>query len=125
VGDAVRSFVLFGTAGGGFRKFAAEVIASLAQMATVQAVFEFAQGLAMLALTWFTGNPKYAQSAGGHFAAAAAFGLIAGVTAVAGRAIAGNSFQQQASTSTGKTSTSGKGAGGGGGAYSSQPDQTI
>ena len=63
VGNAVHSFVLFGTAGGSFRKFAAEVIASIAQMAVVQAVWELAQGFAMTALAWFTGNPKYAASA--------------------------------------------------------------
>jgi hypothetical protein len=92
VGDAVKSFVLFGSAGGSFRKFAAEVIASIAQMAVVQAIFEAAQGLAMLALAWFTSNPKYAKSAAGHFASAAAFGMIGGVAAIAGRAVAGNSF---------------------------------
>jgi len=108
VGAAVKSFVLFGTAGGSFRKFAAEVIASIAQMAVVQAVFELAQGFAMLALTWFTGNPKYAKSAGAHFAAAAAFGIIGGVAAGAGRAVAGDSFKQQ-------TSNGGAGAGAGGG----------
>lgn len=116
VGSAVRAFVLFGTVQGGFKKFAAEVIASVAQMAVVQAVFEFAQGLAMIALTWFTGNPKYAKSAGAHFAAAAAFGLIGGVTAGVGRAISGNSFQQEGAggerggssgnASSGSTSTS-------------------
>jgi hypothetical protein len=108
VGSAVQAFVLFGTVQGGFRKFAAEVIASVAQMAVVQSVFELAQGLAMLALTWFTGNPKYAQSAGAHFAAAAAFGIIGGVAALAGRAVAGNSFNQ-----SGAGGASGGGGGGG------------
>lgn len=115
VGEAVRAFVLFGSAQGGFRKFAAEVIASIAQMAVVQALWEAAQGLAMLALTWFTGNPKYAQSAGAHFAAAAAYGLIAGVAVPLGRAVAGNTFQQQG----------GGGGLGGGRDGSPQPLQTI
>lgn len=92
VGHAVQSWVLFGSASGSFRKFAAEVIASVAQMASVQAVFELAQGLAMTALAWFTGNPKFAKSAAGHYLAAAVFGGIAGVAAVAGRVVAGDSF---------------------------------
>lgn len=93
VGSAVKSFVLFGTAGGSFRKFAAEVIASIAQMSVVQAVFELAQGLAMSALFWFTGNPKYAKSATEHYVAAAVFGGIGAVASGAGRAVAGNQFQ--------------------------------
>lgn len=92
VGHAVQSWVLFGSASGSFRKFAAEVIASVAQMAAVQAVFELAQGLAMTALAWFTGNPKFAKSAAEHYLAAAVFGGIAGVAAVAGRVVAGDSF---------------------------------
>lgn len=100
-GEAVRAFVLFGEVQGGFRKHAAEVIASIAQMAVVQAIWEGAQGLAMLALTWFTGNPKYAASAGAHFAAAAAYGLVAGVAIPLGRAVAGNTFKQGASGGSG------------------------
>ena len=97
VGNAVKSFVLLGSAGGSFRKFAAELIASIAQMATVQAVYEVAQGLAMLAIAYFGLDPKAFASAQSHFAAAAAYGLIGGVAAIAGRATAGNLFQQQAS----------------------------
>lgn len=105
-GEAVRAFVLFGSAGGGFRKFAAEMIASIAQMAVVQAVWEAAQGVAMLALLWFTNNPKYAKSASAHFLAAATYGAIGGVAALAGRSIAGGLFQSP--------------GGGGGGTDSSQ-----
>jgi hypothetical protein len=116
VGNAVKSFVLFGTAGGSFRKFAAEVIASIAQTAIVQAVYELAQGLAMLALFHFTHNPKYAKSATTHFASAAVFGTIGGIAAGAGRLVAGNSF----------ASDSGGGGGSGGGATgnSSNNDRT-
>lgn len=110
VGNAVHSFVLFGTAGGSFRKFAAEVIASVAQMAVVQAVFELAQGLAMSALFWFTGNPTYAKSAGEHYLAAAVFGGIGGVAAVVGRGVAGDAFKQQ--TSSGAVSGSGSSSSG-------------
>ena len=95
VGNAVKAFVLFGSAGGSFKKFAAEILASIAQMAIVQAVWELAQGFAMLALSWFTGNPKYGASATAHFTAAAIYGVVGGVAAVAGRAVAGDSFQQE------------------------------
>lgn len=115
VGDAVHAFVLFGTVEGGFKKFAAEVIASLAAQATVQALFQFAQGLAWLALNFFFPNPQYALAATTAFASAAAFGLIAGVTVPLGRAIAGNSFSQAGAGSSG---------GGGGGSTSTSSRAT-
>lgn len=116
VGAAVKSFVLFGTAGTSFRKFAAEVIASIAQMSIVQAVFEMAQGFAMLALAWFTGNPKYKKSAVDHFISAAAFGAIGGVAAGVGRAVAGNSFG-------GSDGGGGGSVGSGGGDGAGQPEK--
>lgn len=103
VGLAVQSFVLFGKVEGGFRKFAAELIASIAATAAVQAVYQLAQGLAWLALNFFFPNPAYARAAATAFTSAAVFGSIAGVAAVAGRGIAGNAFS---------------GAGGGGGGTS-------
>lgn len=99
VGNAVKSFVLFGTAGGSFRKFAAEMIASIAQMAAVQAVWEAAQALAMAALFYFTGNPAYALAATAHSSAAVVYGIIAGVAAVAGRVVAGDVFKDKTSAS--------------------------
>lgn len=107
VGQAVQAFVLFGTVEGGFRKFAAEMIASIAATAAVQAVYELAQGLAWLALNFFFPNPEYAKAASTAFVSAAVFGSIAGVATIAGRGIAGNSFNQQ--------SAAGGGAGGFGG----------
>ena len=92
VGNAVQSFVLFGKVEGGFKRFAAEVIASLAATAAVQAVYQLAQGLAWLALNFFFPNPAYAKAAATAFASAAVFGSIAGVAALAGRVISGNSF---------------------------------
>lgn len=117
VGDAVHAFVLFGTVEGGFRKFAAEVIASLAAQATVQALYQFAQGLAWLALNFFFPNPKYAMAATTAFASAAAFGAIAGVTVPLGRAIAGNSFSQAGAGGGGGSSTTS----GGGTPITTQP----
>lgn len=111
VGDAVRSFILFGKVEGGFRKFAAEMIASIAAMAAVQAVFQLAQALAWTALFAFFPNPEYAKAASLAFASAAVFGSIAGVAAVAGRAMAGNNFNQSGSGGGGGSS-SGGGSGG-------------
>jgi hypothetical protein len=132
VGNAVKAFVLFGTAGGSFRKFAAEIIASVAQMAIVQAVWELAQGFAMLALTYFTGNPKYAAAAGAHFTAAAIYGIVGGAAAIAGRFTAGDKFKQEsagaygtAGGGTGSQSNSGQGKSNNGGVYSSQEDQIV
>jgi hypothetical protein len=99
-------------------------------MAIVQALFELAQGFAMMALTWFTGNPKYAKSAGDHFIAAAAFGMIGGVAAVAGRFAAGNEFKKESSGAYGTAPSSGGGgsgqsSGNKGGVYSSNEDVVI
>lgn len=100
VGASVKAFVLFGSAGGSFRKFAAELLASIAQMAAVQAVWNLAEGFAKLALAYF-GHPTAGPSATQHFIAAAVYGGIAGVAAIAGRATAGNSFKQQSATGAG------------------------
>jgi len=127
VGNAVKSFVLFGSAGGSFRKFAAEMIASIAQMSIVQAVFELAQGFAMSALAWFTGNPAYAKSATEHYIAAAVFGGIAGIAVVAGRGLSGNLFQQdKVSAAVGQQQNQATGGSGNqGSAYSSRSDAAV
>lgn len=99
VGQAVEAFVLYGSAGTSVRKVTAEVLASIAKMAAIKAIFELAEGFAALALAFF-GIPNAGPSAQAHFAAAAIYGTIAGVAAVAGRAVAGDAFQQPASGST-------------------------
>lgn len=127
VGNSVRAFVLFGSAGGSFRKFAAEMLATIAQMAAVQAVWNLAEGFAKLALAFF-GHPTAGASATQHFIAAAVYGSVAGVAAIAGRAVAGNSFasQQTGSAYGGSTPSGGGGQGQStSGAYSSQEDQTV
>ena len=98
VGNSVKAFVLFGSAGGSFRKFAAEMIASIAQMAAVQAVWNVAEGFAKLALAYF-GHPAAGPSATQHFIAAGVYAGIAGVATVAGRAVAGNAFNKENSSS--------------------------
>lgn len=104
VGEAVSAFVLFGNAGVGLRQFTAELIANIAQMAAVQAIWELAQGFAMLAMNFFWPDPRLTAAATMHFHAAAIYGGLAAIAAGAGRAIAGNSFSAGAS-----------GGGGGGG----------
>lgn len=112
VGEAVHAFVLFGGAGMGIKKFAATLIAEIARMAAIQAVWEAAQGLAMLALNFFWPDPKLAASAAAHFHAAAVYGGMAVLAAGAGRAVAGNDFQ---------TATGGAGGGAGGGNQGRNP----
>lgn len=84
VGQTVKNFILLGSAGGSFRKFAAEVIASVASMAAVKAVFELAEGIASLFFA--------PQKAAAHFLAAKIYGSIALIAGIAGRGLAGNSF---------------------------------
>lgn len=112
VGQAYEAFILFGSGGEGIKKFAARMIASLAAMAATNAAFEVAMGLSKLALNYFFPSPNLAKAASTHFAAAAAFGLVAGVAGIAGRAIAGNSF-----------AAGGAGGGTGAGAQGGQPGQ--
>jgi hypothetical protein len=113
VGQVVEAFILYGDAGTSVQKVTAQIIASVAKQAAIKAVFELAEGFAALALS-FLGLPNAGPSAAAHFQAAAIYGSIAGVAAVAGRAIAGNAFNQP------------QGAGGGGGNNTSaQPLQTI
>lgn len=89
-------------------KAARAVLASLSMQAGMKALFEFAEGLAALAVTWGVPNP----SATGHFAAAAAFGGIAAASSLAGKAMYGGNFGRQSNGSRG-----GGGAGGGVGGF--------
>lgn len=90
VGSGIKSFILLGNFGAaGLRKFAAEAIASVAAQAAVKAIFEVAEGFAALARF----DPVSAAS---HFAAAKFYGILAGVAAVAGRAVAGSAFANDA-----------------------------
>src|ERR1043165_1783117 len=79
VATVVDNFIRFGTAGTSFKKFATDVISSVAQMAIVKSIFEFAEAAAMYALFWFTGNPKFAKSGREHLLAAAAYAGVGGV----------------------------------------------
>lgn len=107
LGQVVSNWILYGnTAGQSAKKAAAGIIASVAQMAVVKAVFELAEGFAALARGWLFGDPAAFKSATMHFKSAATYGIVAGIAAGAGRAIAGDAFADS-------------GGGGGGGSGSS------
>jgi len=85
VGSMIENWVLMGETGpAALKKITAQVLASAAAESAILAIVETAKGFATL----FT-NP--AESAG-HFTAAAIFAGVAGGAAIAGRALAGNSF---------------------------------
>lgn len=122
MGGVVQQWVLMGSTGPAvMRKILASALASIAAEAAVRAIWELALGFATL----FT-NPS--ESAG-HFIAAALFGTVAVGAGLAGRAIAGDAFKQQAQASTGSSSSStansGQGSAGKAGVYSSQEDMTV
>jgi len=109
IGQTVANYVLLGETGPAvMRKILAQALASIAAEAAVNAIKELALGFATLFF-----NP--AESAA-HFTAAAIWGSIGGVAAIAGRGVAGDLFKQKST-----------GAGGGAGTGSSSPDalQTI
>ena len=85
----IEQWVLLGTAGpNAIRKMTAQVLAGLAAQAAAKAIFELAEGFA--ALAGFLPGP-----AALHFKAAAFYGATAAAAGVAGRAIAGDLFQQK------------------------------
>lgn len=113
IGGVVENWVLMGSTGPAvMRKILATALASIAAEAAVRAIWELALGFATL----FT-NP--AESSG-HFIAAALFGSVAVGSALAGRAVAGNSFKQQNQAATG-----GGGSGGGSNALSGETRYTT
>jgi hypothetical protein len=116
IGTVVQAWVLYGNAGTSVKKVTAQILAGIAQQASVKAIFELAEGFAALAKAFF-GIPNAGPSAAMHFKSAAIYGSIAGIAAVAGRGVAGNSFNQQAGASTGG------GGGGSGGGQNGQEQQ--
>lgn len=98
LGNMLEQWVLLGNQGpDAMRKLTASVLAGVAAQAAVKAIFELAEGFAALS------NPFTAPFAAGHFKSAALFGSIAGVAAVAGRAVAGNLFQPGRGPTAGST----------------------
>jgi hypothetical protein len=108
LGSVISAWVLYGEAGQSVRQVTAQILAGVAQQAAVKAVFELAEGFAALALAFF-GIPNAGPSASAHFTAAAIYGGIAGVAAIAGRGAAGNNFNQGGSHGS-RGSSSGSGS---------------
>lgn len=103
VGQLTQAWVLYGNAGpNAMKKMVASVLAGVSAQAAVNAVMELAYGIAALT-PW--GAAVYGP-APFHFKSAALFGSIALVSGLAGRAVAGDAFNQ---------STGGGGGGGTGG----------
>lgn len=97
IGNVVEQWVLYGTTGPAMmRKILAAALASIAAEAAVRAIYELGAGFAALFF-----NPAEATA---HFTAAAIFGSIAVGAALAGRAIAGDSFKKETSKATGGAS---------------------
>ena len=96
VGSMVENWVLMGSqADMSIQKMTAAVLAGVAAQSAVLAVFELAKGFAALFF-----NPAEAAT---HFTAAALYGSIAAVTGIAGRLVAGSSFQSKPSGGGGST----------------------
>lgn len=94
IGQTVSNWVLLGETGPAvMRKILAQALASIAAEAAVNAVKELALGFATLFF-----NP--AESAG-HFVAAGLWASIAGGSAIAGRAVAGDLFKPKNPASSG------------------------
>lgn len=92
IGQTISNWVLLGETGPAvMRKILAQALASIAAEAAINAIKELALGFATLFF-----NP--AESAA-HFTAAALWGSIAGVSAIAGRAVAGDLFKQKSASS--------------------------
>lgn len=105
IGDVVKEFVLYGkTSGEVLKKVLAQTLASIAAEAAVRAVYATALGFLRLAQWDFV-------AAGNAFTSAAVWASIAVGTALAGRAIAGDSFNRE--TASGSGSTAGQNARGG------------
>ena len=104
LGQTVQNWVLLGETGPAvMRKILAQALASLAAEAAVQAIKQLALGFATLFF-----NP--AESAA-HFTAAALWGSIAGVAAIAGRSVAGDLFKSKGGGSGDGSSSSERGSG--------------
>jgi hypothetical protein len=88
IGGLVENYVLLGTTGpAALRKLLAATLAQIAAESAVKAIYWTAQGIVDLFF-----NPARAAA---DFAAAALFASIAGVSALIGRRVAGDLFQQK------------------------------
>lgn len=101
IGNLVQQFVLLGNVGpNAMKKLVASVLASVAAQAAVQAIMFTAYGIAALT-PW--GAAIYGPAAP-WFKAAALMAVVAATAGIAGRAVAGDSFNQASGQATGQGS---------------------
>lgn len=103
LGQMIQAFVLTGETGpAALRKLTASVLSQLAAQAAVKAIYELAEGFANLAKAfWY---PPASAAAALNFQAAAKYGIVAGVAALAGRAIAPSGEAGGSSSGSGSNS---------------------
>lgn len=120
IGAMLNQWVLYGnTSGKILQQIVAQTLAAIAAESAVRAVYAAGYGFLMLALFNFDAAAK-------AFIAAGIFAGIAGGAALAGRAVAGNSFANQQTSGAFGSSTQSSGQGSSeGGAYSSLDEQEI
>lgn len=121
IGGVVQQWVLYGNTGPAImRKILATALATIAAESAVQAIKQLAYGFAALAFQDY-------EAAALHFGSAALFGSIAGVAALAGRAVAGNAFKQNTGSAAGRSGASGasRSSGDQGAAYSSYGNEVL
>ncbi len=120
MGQIIQNWVLLGSAGpSAMRKLTASILAGLAAQAAVKSLFYLAEGIVALL------NPFTAWQAPGYFKASAIMGAIAAGAAVAGRAAAGDLFQQQTNAATGQAGSQSSSGNRAGGAFSQQPNRVV
>jgi len=119
VGNLVSQWVLYGETGPAvMKKILASVLASIASEAAIQAVYATAYGFLMLATMQY-------DRAADAFISAATFGAIALGTGLAGRAIAGDSFNQETSGAFGSNDSNNSSNNEAGAIFSSRDDQIL
>lgn len=98
IGQSIAAWLIYGdSVGASLSKATKELLANLAAQAITKAVWETAEGFAMLALAFF-GHPQAGQSATAHFAAAAVYAGIGGLAAGGARALNGGGSSSQSSS---------------------------
>lgn len=101
IAQTVQEWVLYGETGPAvMRKILASALATIAAEAAVQAIYATALGFLRLAQWDFTG-------AANAFTSAAIWASIAGVAAIAGRAVAGDAFRRETAGGFGSQSAGG------------------
>lgn len=119
VGGLIQQWVIYGNVGpNAVRKMIAAILATAAAQAAVEAIMQLAfawkeAALASASLAVFDvrGAALHSAASAAHLTSAAVFGTVAGIAAVAGRVVAGNSFNQNQGGGSGSGSSSSSGRG--------------